>query len=141
MARIGRRRGWALSGLVVLTSLALAQVIIVPVDIDIKPTSLRNPVNPKSRGVIPVAILTTATFDATTVDPLSVEFGPDGATEAHARGHIEDVDGDGDLDLLLHFRTQATGIVCGDTEASLIGLTVSGEPIAGTDSLVTVGCK
>jgi hypothetical protein len=98
-------------------------------------------INPKSKGNIPVAILTTGDFDATTVDPLSVEFGPDGATESHGRGHIEDVDGDGDDDLVLHFRTQDTGIQCGDTSASLIGETSGGQAIEGSDSINTVGCK
>jgi hypothetical protein len=108
--------------------------------IDIKPGSFPNRVQPTSPGVIPVAILTTPTFDATTVDALSVEFGPKGAIEAHGRGHTEDVDGDGDDDLLLHFRTQATGIQCGDSSASLIGQTGGGQAVQGTDSIVTVGC-
>jgi hypothetical protein len=111
------------------------------VAIDIKPGSSSNTINPKSHGMIPVAILTTETFDATTVDPLSVEFGPSGATEAHGKGHIEDVDHDGEPDLMLHFRTQATGITCGDTSASLTGETFDHEPIEGTDSIKTVGCK
>jgi hypothetical protein len=108
--------------------------------IDIKPGSVLNSINPRSRGVIPVAILTTEDFDATTVDPLSVEFGTSGATEAHNRGHIEDVDGDGDDDMVLHFRTQETGIQCGDTEAGLTGETVDGTPFEGSDGIVTVGC-
>ena len=90
--------------------------------------------------MISVAILTTEDFDATTVDPLSVEFGPNGATEAHNRGHIEDVDGDGDDDMVLHFRTQETGIQCGDTSASLTGQTFDGTPIEGSDAIQTVGC-
>ena len=91
--------------------------------------------------MIPIAILTTDTFDATTVDPLSVEFGPNGATEAHAKGHCDDVDTDSDLDLVLHFKTQETGIQCGDIEALLAGETFDGQVIEGSDSINTVGCE
>jgi len=111
------------------------------ITIDIKPGSFPNIINPKSKGVIPVAILTTNTFDATTVDPLSVKFGPNGAMEAHRRGHIEDANGDGYLDLVLHFGTQAMGIQCGNTSASLTGNTFTGQAIGGSDSIKTVGCK
>jgi hypothetical protein len=111
------------------------------VTIDIKPGTFPNSINPKSKGVIPVAILTTATFDATLVDPLSGRFGPHGATEVHGQGHIEDVNQDGEPDLLLHFRTQEAGIQCGDTSASLTVKTVDGEPIQGSDMIMTVGCN
>ena len=94
----------------------------------------------ESKGVIPVAILTTADFDATTVDASTVAFGPSGAGEAHGKGHVEDVDHDGDLDMVLHFGTQDTGIACGDTKASLKGETTGGVDIEGSDS-VSVKCK
>jgi hypothetical protein len=110
------------------------------VTLDVKPGSSPNTINPKSNGGIPVAILTTETVDATTVDPLSVRFGPQGATEAHNKGHIEDVNHDGKPDLVLHFRTQDTGIKCGDTSASQTGETFDGDPIWGSDTLKTVGC-
>ena len=42
------------------------------VAIAIKPGSSPNTINPKSHGVIPVAIQTTDTFDATTANPWSV---------------------------------------------------------------------
>ena len=114
---------------------------VVPVDIDIRPGSFPNSVNPRSTGVISVAVLGTPDFDATTIDPISVAFGPTGAHEAHGMAHIEDADRDGLLDMVLHFRTQESGIQCGDTETSLTGQTVDGVPIEGSDSIRTVGCK
>lgn len=109
---------------------------ITTVDTDIKPGSDPNSINLKSKGLIPVAILTTESFDATTVDPPTVEFGPNG--EAPLRWAVEDVDDDGDLDLILHFKTQATGIAAGDTEATLTGALIGGAPFTGTDSVRTV---
>ncbi len=111
----------------------------IPVGIDIKPRSFPNSINPRSQGVIPVAILTSATFNASTVSPSTVKFGPSGASP-RSPGSLNDVDGDGDLDLVLHFDTQQTGIQCGQTQAKLTGKTFSGQDIEGSDSIVTVGC-
>lgn len=91
--------------------------------------------------MIPVAILTTAAFAATTVDPTTVRFGATGSEAAPLQSALEDVDGDGDMDLTLHFSTQATGIQCGDASASLTGKTFSGQMIQGLDSISTVRCK
>jgi hypothetical protein len=110
------------------------------IEVVIKPGSDPNAINPRSKGVILVVILTTDTFDAQGVDPATVAFGPGGAGIGHRSVHFEDVDGDGDLDLVLHFKTQDTGIACGDTEAPLSGATFAGAPITGSDSIVTVGC-
>lgn len=115
------------------------QAEVLRVSIDIKPGSARNVVNLKSRGVIPVAILTTDTFNATRVETQSVRFGPSAAT-ARGRGHIEDVNRDGRPDLVLHFRTQETGIQCSDQTVSLTGETIAGESIRGSDSVTIVGC-
>jgi hypothetical protein len=116
----------------------------VSVPIDIKPGSSTNPINLASRGLVPVAILSTDSFDATTVDPASVCFGDAedpsqrDCTEAHGKGHREDVNGDGRLDLLLHYETQQTGIDTGDTTACLTGKTSTGVDIAGCDSITIV---
>ena len=113
----------------------------ITVAIDIKPGSFPNSINPKSKGVIPVAILTTATFDATTVDPTTVLFGATGTEAVPVHSALEDVDGDGDTDMILHFNSQATEIQCGDTSASLTGETLDGQMIQGSDAINTVGCK
>ena len=111
-----------------------------PVDIDIKPGTDPNSINLRANGKIPVAILTTDTFDATQVDWESVLFGPEGATEVHERSHIDDVDDDGDMDVVLHFYTQDTGIACSDTKATLTGQMFSGESFVGTDTIETLKC-
>ena len=126
------------SGNIPITTLE-AFTPVIEVAIDITPGSFPNSINPRSRGVIPVAILTTETFDASTVDPAMVRFGPDAAAPVHAA--LEDVDGDGDTDLILHFRTQDTGIVCGETSASLTGQTFGAQAVEGSDSIRTVPCK
>jgi hypothetical protein len=79
-------------------------IILVTVEIDIKPGSYPNSINPKSRGVIPVAILTTEDFDAKEVDPSTVALEGVLAKErgkSGKYGSLEDVDADGDLDLVV----------------------------------------
>ncbi len=109
----------------------------ITVSIDVKPGSDPNSTNLGSQGVIPVAILTTPDFDAATVDPATVVFArPDGAAPVHDR--LEDVDEDGDLDLIMHFRTQDTGIADDATEACLTGETTDGQAIEGCDAIRVV---
>lgn len=106
------------------------------VDIDIKPGSFPNSINTNSKGVIPVAILTTLDFDATTVDPEMLVF----ADASLLRWAIEDVDYDGDMDMILHFATQEVKIGCEETEARLDGQTFDGKMFFGTDSVRPI-CK
>ncbi len=117
----------------------IISVLGYDVGIDVKPGSEENPINLKSRGVIPVAIYTTEGFDATAVDIETVKFGPGEAPVVHYA--YEDIDDDGDIDLILHFRTQATGIVEDDTEVTLVGETDSGTAFTGTNAIKIVPSK
>jgi uncharacterized repeat protein (TIGR01451 family) len=114
--------------------------VYVPVAINIRPGAFPNAVN--RNGQVSLAVLSTnageagfpLAFDATTIDPLSVRFGPAalvlggaGASEIHGVGHIQDafeldeVTKDGDLDMVLHFRATDAGLTLATTEACVIG--------------------
>ena len=109
--------------------------------IDIKPATFPNSINPNSKGRLPVAILSTYYFDATAIDPATILFGATGNETAPVRWATEDVNGDGHMDMVLHFVTQETGITCGTTSASLTGATFSGVRIMGSDSIETAPCN
>jgi hypothetical protein len=51
---------------------------------------------------------------------------------------LEDVNGDGLLDLVLHFSTQALPHLTSDTDITLVGETFDGQLIIGSDSIVIV---
>ncbi|MGH9509904.1 MAG: hypothetical protein ACRD2M_08205 [Terriglobales bacterium] len=101
--------------------------------IDIKPGSDPNCINPKSSGTVAVAILSTPGFDATAVSCASLTFGPAGAPAL--RCATEDVDLDGDLDLVAHFQVSATGITASTTEACLTGVDGSGDAFKACDAV------
>ena len=113
----------------------------VTVAIDVKPDSDINSVNCRNgMGVVTVAILTDQEFDTTWVDHSKVSL--DGASETHVdkkggtlRRHEEDVDDDGDTDLVFHFRLGDTGLTCDSTETTLMGETFDGTPFSGVDSV------
>ncbi|MBI3458284.1 MAG: hypothetical protein HY002_21140 [Candidatus Rokubacteria bacterium] len=106
------------------------------VTIDIKPDTTENSVNPVSRGKIPVAILSTGRFTAPeVVKPATLTFGHSGTEQSLAFCQPEDVNGDGQLDLMCHFNTEQAAFQDGDTKGMLKGLTVSGRTLQGTDSI------
>jgi hypothetical protein len=102
--------------------------------IDIKPGDTTNSINLKSNGVIPVVILSTKNFDATTIKPASVVFGPEAAIPTSGT-HMEDVNGDGLLDLVVQFRTQNVGITPNDQKVCLIAQIKDNSVIAGCDKI------
>lgn len=108
-------------------------------EINIKPTTERNPINPRSRGKIPVVILGSEVYDVADIDVSTLAFGPGGAPAVHPVGGIfDDFDGDGLTDYLNHYQTSASGIAPSDEEACLSG-EVGGVPFTACDAIRTVG--
>ena len=131
----------------------------VPVPVDIKPTSCRNPFNMGARGVLPVAILGTATFDATQVDPETVLL----AGVSPLRWSLADVatpfepylgkadafdctteGADGFMDLTLKFDSQEFAAALGPVSSGdvivvpLTGYLMDGTYILGEDVIVII---
>ena len=126
------------------------------VDIDVKPGSDHNPISLNSvadskknasHGVVPVVLFATPGFDAATVDVSTLLWA--GAGVHHSS--LEDVDNDGDLDLVMKFRLRETNLLNvfrnladpgGNTNkqsftvtTELSGQTTGGGAILGTDEV------
>ncbi len=126
------------------------------VSIDIKPTSCPNPLNVKSKGVLPVAILGLEEFDVSTIDVASIHL--NGVQPI--RSSLEDVatpltdpiececttnGPDGYLDLTLKFDTQKIVETLEEVNKGdiltlpLTGVLYDETPIEGADCIVIVG--
>lgn len=109
------------------------------VNIGVKPGDSQPVVNLNSQGVVPVVILSTSTFDATKVNPQTVKFGRTGAEASPVHSSLQDVNGDGLLDMVLQFRTQSTGLQLGGTQVTLMGRTSDGTPFRGSTAIQVIG--
>ena len=122
----------------VSTILNLSELILRP-EIDIWPGDERNLVEPDSDALVLVAILGSADFDPSDVDVDTLGFGPDRARPIDGRGgELEDVNGDGRLDLLSHYRARETGITPGDTQACLTGAMRDEVTLEACDAVLAV---
>jgi hypothetical protein len=146
---IGGNSGYARG----VDDVVLSQAIEVPVDV--LPTSCPNPFNVGATGVLPVAILGTADFDVTDIDPETVTL--EGVSPL--RSSLEDTatpyqpfvgkpldqyacelfGPDGYMDLVLHFDRQAIAAAIGSVangDVVMLGLEgelFDGTPIVGED--------
>jgi len=117
------------------------ELLTILAGIDIKPGSFPNSINLGSTGVVPVAILTTPTFDAATVDPSTVTLAQAPISlkgKGKPQASLEDVDLDGDLDLIVQLETEALQLTATDETAILEGRTVDGNFIIGFDLIRVV---
>ena len=101
-------------------------------------------INLGSQGNTPVAILTTSTgdgesvtFDAATVNVSTVRF----EAAAPVNFSLEDVDGDGDTDLRLHFTTADLQLTPGSAAVTLTGLTMEGTAFEGHETVVVLAAS
>jgi beta-glucanase (GH16 family) len=106
----------------------------VPLTVDINIGRVCN----RGNGIIPVELLSTPTFDATTVDHTTVTLGA--ATETHVdktgrpQRHVEDVNHDGLDDLVFHFRFRDTALPCDPAVIPFGGMTYGGKPFVASDA-------
>lgn len=115
-------------------------------DLDIKPGSCPNPLNVKSKGVLPVAILGTSEFDVSNINPESLMLA--GAVPP-LRWNYEDVGTpmpfgsglcdcndygpDGYMDMTLKFENQAVvAAIAPYDDGDEISITITGELMDGT---------
>jgi K319L-like, PKD domain/Thrombospondin type 3 repeat len=113
----------------------------VAVSVDIKPDSVDNSINLSSNGNVPVAILSSSAFDATLVDPLSVTLA---AAPVRLKGKgtpqssIQDTNGDGRADLVVHVDTSSLVLSSESVSAILEASTLDGVDVRGMDYVTVV---
>jgi uncharacterized repeat protein (TIGR01451 family) len=136
---------------------AVVSIAALPVKIDIKPGSCPNPIELKSNGVLPAAILGTAELRVEGIDPQTVRVGREGLTGvevAPIRWEYEDVatpfegsicgchnlrsDGHTDLTLKLDRQELVKKLKLGEVAGKTVPLKFTGKlydgtPITGSD--------
>lgn len=106
-------------------------------DVDIKPGSFPNCFNSNDHGVIPIAILGSADFDVTIIDPLTIQL--DGQAvrvkgKSGNAGSCEDVNEDGFIDLVVQILDDAA-YEAGETTGTVTAQSYDGVLFEGQDSI------
>lgn len=108
------------------------------VQADIKPGNFPNSINLHSQGTVAFAIAGGPSIDAAMIDPLSVTLAGAPITlrrNGVPQATLEDLNGDGYLDLVGHVLTQALELTAISTHADVRGHLVDGTPILGRDTV------
>jgi hypothetical protein len=117
---------------------------VVYINIDIKPgdDESSSPINPKSKGKIPVALLGSKDFRVSEVNVTSLTFGGTGDEASLSKCHgREDINDDGYPDMLCHFENQVAAFSPTSEEAVLKGRLDDGSLIEGRGRLKVVPAK
>jgi hypothetical protein len=109
--------------------------------IDVKPGSDPNCFNINGAGVVPVAILGSATFDATQIDTSTLDFA---GLAVRVKGNgtpqcgISDTNNDGFSDLVCQFQDDSNAWSPGTTTATLTGRLLNEMAFEGSDAICVV---
>ena len=113
----------------------------IDIQIDIKPGSDPNCFNVNGAGVVPVAILGSATFNATQVDTSTLDFA---GLAVRVKGNgtpqcgTSDTNRDGFSDLVCQFQDDSAAWSPGSTTAALTGQLLNGLAFEGSDAICVV---
>lgn len=114
----------------------LTGVTCLRLEIDVDPTTTTNVIGfADPDRLVAVAMLSDDAFDARDVQPSSWTFGRHGTQAGPILDYLDDVDGDGNVDAVFHYRIGDTWLRVGDREACAVGDTVVGERFWGCDGV------
>ncbi len=134
--------GLICGGVTTLSPFAVVKGIPISVSIMIKPPSTAPAsLNLTSNGNIPVAILSSSTFDATKVQPSTIQLDGDNVKLKGNGGYqcsSQDVNGDGKPDLICQVPIDQFQAIPGSDEAILTAVTTSNQYIQGSEAITIV---
>lgn len=114
---------------------------VATIGVEVRPGDGTAAINPRSMGMLAVALLGEAEFDVAQVDPSSVLVSgvpvrllPNG----HFMAAIEDANGDGFMDLVVHVRVSDLDLVGEEVEILVTATTWSGTSLSGSDQVKLV---
>jgi subtilisin-like proprotein convertase family protein len=109
------------------------------VEIDVLPGEASKFIDATTRSTVPVAILSSVDFDATTVSPTSVRLAGAPITKGKglqlARGVLSDVNGDGRIDLTVYVSVYSLHLAAGKSDALLTAVTFDGKSVSGSQEV------